>query len=293
MKTAIIGALLVLTTLVSGCGAMRLAYDRAPDVVYWWVDGYVDFDDAQSERASVALDRYFDWHRRTQLPDYAALLGRASRQVGGAEPATGAVMCRWADEVGARIPALVEQALPMVAGLATTLTPEQLRHVERKYEKTNAKYRDEYLQPDPADRLDAAVERVVDRAESVYGGLDDTQTALVRRLVGASPFDPAVWLAERQQRQRELLAALRRLQAASAPPAEVQATLRTLVARMQVSPREPYRRYAERLRAYNCELAAQLHNATTPKQRRKAAERLDGWANDFRALTAARAASAP
>ena len=64
--------------------------------------------------------------------------------------------------------------------------------------------------------------------------------------------------------------------------------LRTLVARMQVSPREPYRQYQERLRAYNCELAAQLHNATTREQRVKAADRLKGWAEDFRVLSAGR-----
>ncbi len=49
-KSAIIGAVLLLTTLLSGCGALRLVYGQAPELVYWWLDGYVDFDSAQSEK---------------------------------------------------------------------------------------------------------------------------------------------------------------------------------------------------------------------------------------------------
>lgn len=285
MKSVIIGVLLVLTTLLSGCGAMRLAYTRAPDLVYWWIDGYVDFGDEQSERASVELNRYYDWHRTTQLPDYVRLLGLAQQQVLAPEPATGAVMCRWFEDVSARLNPLVDKALPLVADMAMTLTPAQLKHVERKYEKTNANYRDDYLQPDPEDRLDAAVDRVVDRTESLYGRLDAPQKALIRKLVAASPFDATVWLAERQQRQRDLLSTLRQLQAERAPPDRVQAALRTLVVRMQVSPREAYRTYNDRLRTYNCDLAAQVHNATSREQRQKAAERLKGWAEDFRGLS--------
>ena len=167
------------------------------------------------------------------------------------------------------------------------LTPAQVRHIERKFTKLNAKYRKDFLQPDPGDRLDAAVERVVERAESLYGPLEAPQEALIRRQVAASPFDPDLWLAERMQRQRDTLATLRSLQTERAGPDQVQAALRALVVRSQRSPREAYRTYDERLRAYNCALGAEVHNSMSPRQRQGAARKLKGWEDDLRALAAA------
>ena len=36
--------------LLAGCSAVRLAYNQAPDLMYWWLNGYVDFD-AEAGRA--------------------------------------------------------------------------------------------------------------------------------------------------------------------------------------------------------------------------------------------------
>jgi len=40
------------------------------------------------------------------------------------------------------------------------------------------------------------------------------------------------------------------------------------------------------LTEYNCALAAQLHNSTTPTQRGKARDNLKGWETDLRSLLA-------
>ena len=280
--------LLLFTTLLSGCGALRLAYGQAPDIVYWWLDGHADFTDPQSERVRADLGRFFDWHRRTQLPDYASLLARAQARLVAPEPMTPEAACRWSDEITARIQPMVDQALPLAAESVLSLAPWQLKHMAHKFDKVNEKFRDDYLQPDPAERLDAAVERTVDRTESLYGDIDDAQRERIARLVAASPFDPALWLAEREQRQQDLLATLRSLKARQANAGEAQAALRALVAHVQVSPREAYRHYNARLRAYNCAVGAEVHNAMTPAQRQRAAERLKGWEDDLRSLAGSR-----
>lgn len=279
---------LLLTTLLSGCGALRLVYGQAPELVYWWLDGYVDFDSTQSEKVRDDLARYADWHRATQLPDYAQLLVRAQAQVLSPDPITPAAVCRWYQDAFSRSAPLIERGLPAAADAVMQFTPDNLKHIQRKYEKVNAKFRDEYLQPDPKDRLEAAVDRVVDRTESLYGRIDGPQKERIAKLLAASPFDPDVWFAERQQRQRDTLATLRSLLAAKAPPDQVQAGLRTLLARLQQSPREAYREYDERLKAYNCMVGAEVHNNMTREQRQEAAKRLKGWADDFRAMSAAR-----
>ncbi len=95
------------------------------------------------------------------------------------------------------------------------------------------------MQPKPERRLKEAVKRTVDRAETLYGRLDDAQREPIAREVEASPFDPERWLAERQLRQRELLETLRRLQAERANDAQSQAALRMFAEHAQRSPARP------------------------------------------------------
>ena len=64
----------------------------------------------------------------------------------------------------------------------------------------------------------------------------------------------------------------------------VRAALRAYMAHLWRSPREPYRRYQEKLESYNCSFAARVHNSTTPAQRQAAAAKFKGWEADLRAL---------
>jgi len=281
-RLRIIVALGLLAALLAGCSALRVGYGQAPELLFWWLDGYADFDDTQAPRVRERIGEWFAWHRRTQLPDYAALLARAQREVLADTSPDRA--CGWFGQLRERAELAAQQALPHAAELVVTLKPAQIRHVERRYARVNEDFRRDFLDPDPARRLERAVQRATERAEFVYGSLDERQRALLARLVTASPFDPEAWYAERLQRQQETLQLMRRL---SNPPADRDTALAALRAhgeRMARSPREAYRRYQAQLETYNCSLAATLHNATTPAQRQAAAARFKGWEADFRAL---------
>ncbi|MFT3953379.1 MAG: DUF6279 family lipoprotein [Piscinibacter sp.] len=284
-RLRIIVALFVLAWGLTGCSAVRFGYNQGPELAYWWLDGYADFDDAQSLRVRDALAQWFAWHRRTQLPDYAGLLVRAQAEVLADTSPERA--CHWWSELRLRADRALDQALPAAAELATTLKPAQLQHIERRQARNNEEFRDEYLDKDPQRRQERSVKRVVERAEFLYGTLDEGQRALVAKLVAASPFDAEVWNAERLQRQQDSVALLRRLGTERAAPDAAQAALRAWSERMVSSPREAYRRHQQRLEAYNCSFAASLHNATTPAQRQAAVAKLKGWEADFRALSAA------
>lgn len=283
-RLRIIVALSILAWGLTGCSAVRFGYNQAPELAYWWLDGYADFDDAQTLRVREGLAQWFAWHRRTQLPDYAALLARAQAEL----PAdtTPQRVCRWWDELRQRGERAAEQALPAAAEVMSTLKPAQLQHIERRYARKNEEFRDDFLDKDPARRLDRSVQRAVERAEFLYGSLEAPQRALVAKLVAASPFDPDAWYDERVLRQQEALQLMRRLGSENASRDTALATLRAYGERMARSPREPYRRYQEKLETYNCGFAASLHNATTPAQRQAAVAKLKGWEADFRALAA-------
>jgi len=276
--------LLAAVLCLSGCSAVRIAYNQAPELAFWWLDGYLDFNDPQSVRMRQGLGDWFRWHRRSELPQYADLLARMRDKAAG--PLSTEQACSWFDEINARADAGIEQALPALADVMRTLSEPQLAHLEHKFAESNEDLADRFLQRKPEARRKAQLERAVDRIEMLYGDLGDAQLEQVAKLALETPFDPERWLAERRSRQQDVLQTLRRLSASQASTEQADAALRALIQRMRVSPHDDYRAYQLRLIRFNCGFAAQVHNLTTPAQRAAAARRLKGWEDDARALAA-------
>jgi hypothetical protein len=289
---SIIGpGLALLTALVlAGCSVLRLGYGQAPMLAYWWIDGYVDINESQSQPLRDGIDRWFEWHRRTEMPRYAALLVRAQKEV--LEPRLSPEqMCAWRDEAQRRLHVALDEAAPVLAALMVSLTPEQIRHVERKLAKDGEEMRNDFAQPDRAERAQGAFKRMLERYENMYGRLDKAQRDRLRDLLAASPFDAERWLNERERRNRDLIAALHSLATGgragvdrAAALTKAQAAVPMLGDRFVRSPRPEYRAYQERLTQANCVLAATMHNLTTGAQREHARDKLKGWEDDVRLI---------
>ncbi len=274
--------IVMLLPLLGACSALRVSYGQGPTLAYWWLDSQVGFNNEQAPRVRTALADWFAWHRSSQLPDYAQALGDLASTLAG--PVSASQVCSQYDAWQRRAERAFERALPAVAEQVRSLTPEQITRLERRQAERHQDMVGEHLQPDLAERQQAALARRLDRAESLYGSVDDAQRQLLAAGQAASPFDAALWLAERRARNTELLRLLRQWQAEAADTATVQAGLRRLAAETSRSPRADYRAYSQRLMTANCEQAAQLHNSTSASQRQRAAAKLQGWQADLRAL---------
>jgi uncharacterized protein DUF6279 len=273
-----------LLLLLSGCSAVRITYSQGPLLAYWWLDGYADFSGEQAPLVRQALADWFAWHRQTQLPEYATWL--ASLQPLAREPVTAALACQVAEDLQRRLETAYAQAVPAMAEIVRGLTPAQIDHIEKRYARNLQEAARDYLQADPAQRAEAALKRTAERAEMIYGRLEEPQLKLLAAGLEQTPFDPQLWLAERRARQQDILRTLRKLVADKADSATVQSALRAIAANAVRSPRAEYRPYLQRLQEANCALAAQLHNSLKPAQRQRAVERLKGWEEDLRALVA-------
>jgi hypothetical protein len=284
MGRAFAKALIIGTALgaLSACTALRLTYNNGQQVVWWWLDGYVDFSREHTPVAKQAIDRFFEWHRPTQLSGYAAFLATAQPAV--LEPTTPAAVCRLNDVVREKLEPAFERALVHAAELVPGLGEAQYKYLETRFAKSNDEMRKDFLQPDPADRLRKSFDRALERAEQLYGRLDEGQKKIISAGVAASPFDPQAWAAERVRRQREVLQTLRRLNADKAAADARLAALKKLSDHMEQSPDPAYRAYQLKLSDYNCGFAAQIHNTTTATQRKKARDNLKGWEEDLRSL---------
>lgn len=270
--------------------ALKLGYSQGPTLLYWWADGYADFEGGQAQRVKQLIDQWFRWNRREALPQYAQVIERVQTQV--QQPVlTPQAFCALNDEVRQHVRIAWDHALPSAAEVVLTLSPQQLRHMERKFEKNNTKFRDEFLSGPRERRLKAQVKKAQERLKNVYGSLTDAQEERLSQLLAASPYDPELWLAERRMLQQEGLQVLRGLQSARAaggdPVAlmqQAQQALRTLQQHAERSPREGYRQHHQRVQDYNCQLTAEMHNSMSPAQRSAAREKLQRWHDDVLAL---------
>jgi len=281
-------ALLAVTSLVTGCSVVRLGYGQGQEFTTWWLDARLGLSPEQHEALREPLRQWFDWHRRTQLPDYAALLQEAQREV--LQPVSAEQVCGWVDAIEQRAGVALEQALPWLAGLALSLEPAQRERLARRFERDDAIRARSYPADDRAAWQRALYERTLRRVENFYGRLDDGQRERLARWLADSPADPAPSDAGRRQRQQALLDALTppRASAAAAEPAaalaQAQARLAQALQPWLRAPAAGADSPAQRLRRFQCALYARVHNDTTPAQREHAAARLRGWAADARAL---------
>ncbi len=274
----------VLVLLLAGCGALRVAYSTAPQLAWWWLDGYVDFERAHGREVKTAIDRWFDWHRSTQLASYAAFLAQTQTVV--LDNTSAAATCSWNNRVRELLLPALERGLGQAVDLLPGLAEPQFKHLEQRYAKNLEEMRADYLQADATERRRATLKRTRERSEQLYGKLNDTQRQLIEAGVSASPFDPQAWYEERQRRQRDTMQTLRRLAATKADREQRLAALRTLLERSERSPEPSYRAYQQQLTEYNCAFVARVHNAATREQRLKAQANLKGWEEDLRAMVA-------
>jgi hypothetical protein len=40
-----------MSLILTGCSAVRLGYNKLPEIASWWLDSYIDFSDAQGPQA--------------------------------------------------------------------------------------------------------------------------------------------------------------------------------------------------------------------------------------------------
>jgi len=281
----IIGVLLA-GGLIVACSTVKLAYNNLPELAYWWLDGYVDFDGAQTLRVREDLSQLQAWHRSEELPKVAALLRRA--QALAPEDASPAQACELADGLRERVLAVATQAKEAGTTLALSLGEAQIRQLERKYERLNADYRKEWLALAPEARQKKRYDRLLERHEDFYGRLDAAQREQLRAMTAQSVFDADRIDTQRRERQVQILTLLRRFQAEQTPPAEARAAVDALVQDIVDPPAGPQREHQQALLQESCRNLAALHNTTTPEQRVQAVRRLRAYESDMHALVASR-----
>lgn len=279
--------ILLLAATLAACSSARFGYVNGDSLVYWWINGYVSFDDDQKFVARKQLVELFAWHRQTQLKDYAQLMTGFQQRIQRAawQPVTPSEIVDDYAAIRKRIKTTIERALPDLAGLALTLQPRQLQHLEHKFASSNDEYRDEFMRGALDARQSGRLKKVMKQAEYWFGDFSREQEAQILVVLRTTPLNNEIWLGERQRRQQEMLRMLRKIQTEKPDRHAALAMLKSYTSRgFEIFTYDEHPQFFDASREGVAKVVATIINVATPKQRAHAVKRLQQWIDDCDAL---------
>ena len=234
--------ILLLALCMQGCSLLQTTYNQATELTQWWLDGYVDLNSKQKTILKKDLSEVHSWHRATQLALYLEILHTLDPKLQG--NATVESICSVEPELKARVQDLLVEFEPALTHLALHLKPEQLAHLQRKYDKNNKEWRADWLEGSAEERLQLRVKKDREMGERIYGALTPAQLNLLRDLVLESPFDPEKTYAERLRRQADSIQVLKTIERERPSYEEAHQSIHALLLRSTLeSPDSSYQEY--------------------------------------------------
>jgi hypothetical protein len=275
--------LALLLALTAGCSTIRFSYNHGDTLLYWWLNAYLDLDSDQADWVKKDIDNLLQWHRKTQLRDYAGLLTNWQRQLAG-NPTQDDLIADYRD-IKARTELLAFKALPEMADLARSVKPDQIARMEKKFRSNNDDFRKKFMSGDIDKQHKVRFKKAMEQLELWFGRFSSEQEAVLHKASDARPLDNEVWLQERMLRQQKIIALLKRVQQEKLNKEQTMAAIHSLLRdffdRMEAPERKAF------FEAYVDSTSRFILTAiriATPAQKAHAQKRMQGWIDDFNAL---------
>ena len=275
-----------MSVILTGCSAVRLGYNKLPEIASWWLDSYIDFSDTQGPQAKLALQKLQAWHRKEELPAIAELLVQA--QTLAPQNITPEQACKIWEGAQVRIESFIQESSRLAAPLVSQLSAKQFKHLEKEWASRNEDWKKQWLQGTPDSRIKKRVDLAAERFNSFYGDLNLEQRQVLKQQFLQSTWVPEASYQRRLKRQEEQLIALQAMSSEITKPAmplpQVEKALQSLILQ-SVRPKDATDLSKQlQLEQQACQNLAQLHNTMSPAQRLKAQRKLKDYETDVREL---------
>ena len=275
-----------MSLILTGCSAVRLGYNKLPEIASWWLDSYIDFSDTQGPQAKLALQKLQAWHRKEELPAIAELLVQA--QTLAPQNITPQQACKIWEGAQVRIESFIQESSRLAAPVVSQLSAKQLKHLEKEWASRNEDWKKQWLQGTPDSRIKKRLDLAAERFNSFYGDLNLEQRQVLKQQFLQSTWVPEASYQRRLKRQEEQLIALQAMSSEITKPAmplpQVEKALQSLILQ-SVRPKDATDLSKQlQLEQQACQNLAQLHNTMSPAQRLKAQRKLKDYETDVREL---------
>jgi hypothetical protein len=253
---------------------VRLAYDHANTWLRWRAGNYLDVHGDVGHELDGRIDAFLDWHRAKALPEYAKIAEEAAHRLGDGLSREDIV---WGyDSLMAQARVSLRAAAERIAPMLDRLSPEQVRHLEKRFDEDNRKFAKEHLRGSEADRRKRRATRTVERLEDWLGKLSKAQIERVRQFSDRAPLYDEMRERDRRRLQAELLSMVRAREARKRLPERA--------ANFDKGRDPAYAAASEAARHEYYALLLDLDRTLGAEQRRQAVGNFRRYANDFTIL---------
>jgi hypothetical protein len=264
---------------ISSCSIITTSYNRLPFLTLIELNSTFDLTDQQSQKVRPVLDSWLDWHRTNHLPRYIVKLEEWEKLV--LQDLTSAQFCKEVEVIRAFTNEAVEKFIPALIPIAQTLNPVQIQNWNKYQQEKDKEFVENFSKGEKGEIINKKrLERSIDRAEMLYGTLSKSQKDALARRLEQSLFTVEQVLPERKRRHLDALNAVKLVQSGAQP----YSTLKAVWDRNQKSPDKKYEAYSEKMLQDGCAQLSELHNNMSLEQRKRAAQKLNGFRKDFESL---------
>ncbi|WP_242195725.1 MULTISPECIES: DUF6279 family lipoprotein [unclassified Pseudomonas] len=270
--------LLTLSLVLAGCNRVGLAYRNLDVIIPWTLNDYLDMNAGQKSWLNDTLKEHLAWHCTTQLPGYLDWLDRLQQMVDNNQVTDAALQTRTVEAKQA-IAEVAREITPSAIQLLQGLDDQQVKEMSDALAKDLRKRQDEYLKPPLAQQIKERAQRMSKRLDAWIGPLSDSQQNRVTAWSIALGEQNQEWIGNRARWQAQFIAAVQQRHSADFP----QKMQQLLVDRESLWTPEYKAAYA-RTEAAARSLIVDLMAESTPQQRMKLTQKIDGVRSDFKAL---------
>ena len=272
-------AALALAVVTGGCTMMRLGYGHLDTFAMSMADEYFELDPAQKQDFHARFDRLHEWHRREQLPGYAALLKEANARM--QKGVTREDVAWLLDGLDERYRMIARRGADDAAALLATVTPAQIEVLQRRWERDNAKFvREHRLNRSAEEQRSERAKRTIKQIEEWTGDLSEDQEQKIIVISNKPPSIERARQEERLRRQREFL----KLMEARSSREVFAKQLRHWLLNWEEGRTPEQAKLFKEAREKRIEIYVAAANMLTPAQRTHLASRVQGYIGDFTRL---------
>lgn len=277
-------ALLTLSLALAGCNRVGLAYRNLDVIIPWTLNDYLDMNAGQKSWFNDKLKEHLAWHCTTQLPGYLDWLDRLQQMVDENQVTDSALKTRTAEAEQA-IAEVAREITPSAIELLQGLNDQQVKEMNDALAKDLRKRQDDYLKPPLAQQINDRAERMNKRLDTWMGPLSASQQNRVTAWSVALGEQNQEWIGNRAHWQAQFIEAVQQRHSAEFP----QKMQQLLVDRESLWTPQYRAAYAQTEAAARS-LIVDVMAESTPQQRLKLTQKIDGVRSDFKALKCLKAA---
>ncbi|MBT8128663.1 MAG: hypothetical protein KJP10_01645 [Gammaproteobacteria bacterium] len=274
VKAVIVIGLIMLITACS----FKTVYNRLDYLIPKYVEGVVSLDDILEERLEGRTQVLLNWHRNTQLKQYAGWLQSLQPDIG--VQLTEQQLEQHISEMEGFWLSLLNKVNDEMAYLLPMLDEVQREELFVYLDDSNEEFRESFIEPEDQERIDDYAGRMIDVYEDWIGELTDEQAGSVEQ--AAAELISSAEL--RLQRRLEWQQGIRQILVSADSPYDKSQRLRVFLAGFEQDQDGPIRQASDINRQVIIRLTVHIAHSLTNEQREFFISRTDDYIRMFTEL---------